>query len=312
MKNKKYRLGLSILAGGLSFVGAANATDLIVNGSFEVPGGGAYGAYYGAHCGGFSGNLVRAGASSCSGAIGWQSFGFYNFSYAYYSGPAIPASENPGNYYSLRQAAGWSEWEHFVTPMDPTTFLNGTMPSYAASETVMLTDAASASDIDAGLGQYSFSSWLASDGVDADYPEQPYLVLQFFSTPSGQPQPGDFISTAVIFDRCRSDYAVNMRTAPPAFRSTFPAIITGSNTSPQAPFPKGRVRQRSLSHAAPTRLQAARSMGATLVPKPTWIWLNWTSLARRLLLPASASPRPARPLPWATASVSPSRPPAVR
>ena len=38
MKYKKSRLGLSILAGGLSFVGAANATDLLWNGSFEIPG----------------------------------------------------------------------------------------------------------------------------------------------------------------------------------------------------------------------------------------------------------------------------------
>jgi hypothetical protein len=60
---RKNRMGMSILAGGLAFVGTANATDLIVNGSFEDP------------------------------SAGWiGTFGTYNFSAAYFSGPAIPAS----------------------------------------------------------------------------------------------------------------------------------------------------------------------------------------------------------------------------
>jgi len=206
MKNKGSSLGLSILAGGLSFVGAANATDLIVNGSFENPSDGS--ANHGGHCGDYSGNLCSGGASSCTGALGWQSFDQYSFSPAYFTGPPIPASENPGTYYSLRQAAGWTEWTHFTTPMNPTTFLDLTMPSYAASETVMLTDAASSLDIDAGLGQYTFSAWLASYGQPNAYPEQPYLVLQFFSTPSGKPNPADFMGTAAIFDRCYNSYAV--------------------------------------------------------------------------------------------------------
>ena len=36
MKTTKTRMGLSILTGALSFVGSANAIDLIVNGSFET------------------------------------------------------------------------------------------------------------------------------------------------------------------------------------------------------------------------------------------------------------------------------------
>jgi len=35
MKTKKTRLGLSILAGSLSFVGAANAIDIVIDGSYE-------------------------------------------------------------------------------------------------------------------------------------------------------------------------------------------------------------------------------------------------------------------------------------
>ena len=87
MKNKKSRLGLSILAGGLSFVGAANATDLIVNGSFENP------------------------------TAGWQYFGQYNHATeAWFDGPDIPASENPGTYYSWQQSLAFSDWGHFTTP----------------------------------------------------------------------------------------------------------------------------------------------------------------------------------------------------
>ncbi len=145
-----------------------------------------------------------SGTSTCTQALGWQSFAQYNFSQAYYVGPPIPASENPGNFYSFRQAAGWSEWTHFVTPMDENTFLGLTMAQYAASETVTLTDAVLASDIDATNGQYTFSAWLASYGNPNAYPEQPFLVLQFFSTPGGKPNPTDFISTAAIFDRTTS------------------------------------------------------------------------------------------------------------
>jgi hypothetical protein len=39
-------LGLSILAGGLSFVGSANAIDLIINGSFENPNAGEWKYFY--------------------------------------------------------------------------------------------------------------------------------------------------------------------------------------------------------------------------------------------------------------------------
>ena len=36
MKTSKSRMGLSILTGAISFVGSANAIDLITNGSFEL------------------------------------------------------------------------------------------------------------------------------------------------------------------------------------------------------------------------------------------------------------------------------------
>ena len=221
MKNKKYRLGLSILAGGLSFVGAANATDLIVNGSFELPATGNY-TYYtvSQHEGDWSGNLCSGGLSIYAGANGWQCFSMYNTSSAYYAGDPIPSSESPGNYYSACQAAMYSDWDHpdiFTTPMDPVTYVEQIMPAYAAQETVWLPDAdgVTGDGIDAGMVQYTFSAWLASY---TDNPEQPFLCLQFFSNASGslmQPFPAQFISTAAIFDRCTNTYAVQYASGDP-------------------------------------------------------------------------------------------------
>jgi hypothetical protein len=223
MKNRRSRLGLSILAGGLSFVGAASATDLILNGNFALPSDGS--GNYGQYCGPFSGNLCTGGTSSCAQGFGWQSFLQYNFSQAYYDGPPIPASENPGNYYSFDQAAAWTAWYHFTTPQSEGGFISLNMAQYDASETVMLTDAVSAADIDANNGQYTFSAWLASygNGANAPYPEQPFLVLQFFSTTENQPS--GFIDTAVILDRGISDYAVQYADGT----TSFPFDLSGDN-----------------------------------------------------------------------------------
>ncbi len=142
-------LGLSILTGGLAFVGSANAIDLIVNGSFEVDG------------------RVNGG----SALAGWTGFmGTYNHSdEAYYSGPAIPAAEMPGAVYS---------WQHRAT-----AGANGPAGVPQVTQTVNLTTAVTSTDIDAGRGQFTFSAWLASY---TDNPEQPYLTLEFLDAVSNQ------------------------------------------------------------------------------------------------------------------------------
>ena len=177
MKHKKFRLGISILAGGLSFVGAANATDLIVNGSFENP------------------SLYDDNNQPQAGGAGWQYFGQYNHTTeAYYDGPDIPASENPGTYYSWKQSLAFSDWGHFTTP-NSLSYMFSFAFLYAAQQRVDLTTAVSTSDIDAGLGHYTFSSWMASYNGNA---EQPFVYVQFFSNPTGEPAPADFISTPAI------------------------------------------------------------------------------------------------------------------
>jgi hypothetical protein len=166
MNTSRSRLALSILAGGLSFVGTANAIDLIWNGSFEISGVG-----------------YPTGPNSGSGTDWNGFFDQINYSQAYYAGPAVPAAEGPGDNYSWTQAAFWSGWSHLNFPEDEGSFLANEMYAFALNQTVSLTNAVSAANIDAGLGQYTFSVWLASYTGN---PEQPFVVLRFFDDTATQ------------------------------------------------------------------------------------------------------------------------------
>jgi hypothetical protein len=173
MKSNRSKLGLSILAGGLSFVGSANAGDLIINGSFEN-----------------------------SNAGEWKYFNTYNYSQAYYTGVQVPVSENPGTIWSWQHANVNNGWKNFVTPTNESDHLQFNL-RYANSQTVSLTNALTPSAIDSGLGQYTFSAWLASYGQPNVNPEQPYLVLQFFDNNLAVQMGGN-----TIFDRTGNNFAV--------------------------------------------------------------------------------------------------------
>jgi hypothetical protein len=150
--------GLAILAGGLAFVGSANAVDLIINGSFEA-------------------ELI---SNADATPTGWSGVcQGYSYSAAYFTGPPIPASENPGSTYTWRHRSGVDDTV-FATPM---------------TQMVDLLAGASAANIDAGRAQYTFSAWLASYGQPGSNPEQPYLTLRFMDASSVQ------IGTTVVFDR---------------------------------------------------------------------------------------------------------------
>src|SRR5262245_29856942 len=190
MKPKTIRsrsqMGVSILAGSLAFVGAANAVDLIKNGSFENTIGGI--ASY---------NCREDGTD-----VGWDGLvSCINYSFAYYDGPPIPASENPGHAYAWKLQGGTDTYQSFVTPTNSTDFLQYDL-QYALKQSVNLTNAVSTADLDAGRGQYSFSAWLASYGKPHSNPEQPFLDLRFFDA-TGTKQLG----TDVIFDRTDSTFA---------------------------------------------------------------------------------------------------------
>ncbi len=161
MKVLRSTQGLAILAGGLAFVGSANAVDLIVNGSFEDTTGS---------------DATPAGWTGvCRG---------YNFSAAYFTGPAIPDAEGPGSMYSWRHR-GSSDDAAFATPM---------------TQVVDLLGGASVADIDAGRAQYTFSAWLASYGTPGSNPEMPYLTLQFMDGANAQ------VGGTVALDRVTSAF----------------------------------------------------------------------------------------------------------
>ncbi len=67
------------------------------------------------------------------------------------------------------------------------------------TQTVNLTAAVTAAEIDAGQGRFTFSAWLASY---TDNPEQPYVTAQFFDV-SNNP-----LGLPVIFDRTSANFWV--------------------------------------------------------------------------------------------------------
>jgi hypothetical protein len=71
MKTKKSRLGLSILAGGLSFVGTANAIDIVIDGSYE------------SSTNNLSGFVGQGGAAAAGIDGGWTAFSTYTYSAGY-------------------------------------------------------------------------------------------------------------------------------------------------------------------------------------------------------------------------------------
>src|SRR5262249_43975093 len=127
---------------------------------------------------------------------------------AFFDGPGIPASENPGTSYSWRQAADWSMWGAFSTPEDENFFLVNELYAVALTQTVWLTNAVSEAAIDTGYGTYTLSSWLASYNGN---PEQPYVVLRFFD----ENEPPVQFGPEIIFDRTVNTHAVSFAAGYP-------------------------------------------------------------------------------------------------
>src|SRR5262249_6934350 len=140
---------------------------------------------------------VNGSFENTTGWVGY--FKTYNYSAAYFTGPPVPASEGPGSLYSWRHASASGAWGNFVTPAgDPTEAL-----ANACTQVMFLTNALTAAAIDAGLGQYTFSSWMASYGQPGANPEQPYVNLRFLDA-SGTGQVG----SDVALDRAISTFWV--------------------------------------------------------------------------------------------------------
>src|SRR5262245_25587678 len=116
-------VGLSILAGGLSFVGTVGATDIVIDGSYESA------------TNNYVDPFIGNGGSDAAGIDGgWTHFSTYNYSANYTQSP-------PGG-----------SGRVYLRPY------NDTGGSTTVSQVDSLTRAITAATIDAGVGQYTISA----------------------------------------------------------------------------------------------------------------------------------------------------------
>jgi hypothetical protein len=154
MKTNKTTLGLSILAGGLSFVGAANGMDLIIDGSYESA----------------TNNYVSTsppiGLGGTYGAgidAGWTPFTTYSYSSGYtQTGPAGSGAV-------------------YLRPY------NDSGGSQTVSQTVSLTRAITPGQIDASNGQFTLSAWFSTYKNQNDYSDLTLEFLDQYQSPVGSP-----------------------------------------------------------------------------------------------------------------------------
>jgi hypothetical protein len=134
-------LGLSILAGGLAFAGTANATDIIIDGSYESA------------TNNYVTPIIGNGGNDAAGIDGgWTHFSTYNYSAGY------------------TRAAPPGAGRVYLRPY------NDTGGSTIVMQTNSLSRAISTANIDAGMGQYSLSAWFCTYRGQNDYS---VLTLQF-------------------------------------------------------------------------------------------------------------------------------------
>src|SRR5437773_1813613 len=133
------KMGLAVLAGGLSFVGSAEATELIIDGSFEnTTAGGS--------------PIVKVGGTANPGlGGGWSSFSTYLYSTLY----TLPGPADSGL--------------QFLRPYAPNQVVTQLMSLTAATT---LTPA----KIDGGQGSFTMSAWFSSYLSQGDYSD---LTLEF-------------------------------------------------------------------------------------------------------------------------------------
>ena len=173
------RAGLAVLAGGLAFVGAADATELVLDGSFE-------------NTSPSSSTIINIGGKTNPGVGGgWSLFSTYTYSTGY----ALPLTN------SLGVAIGGTE---FLRP-----YASGVQNINNSSETVTQTVSLTASTtltpakIDAGQAIYSMSAWFSSYETQGDYSD---LTLTFMDATTNA------LGTPVALGG--SNFVANLPTAP--------------------------------------------------------------------------------------------------
>ncbi len=155
MKSKRAsrRMGLAALAGGLAFVGAAEAVELVLDGSFE-------------NTVNSSSSIIKTGGKANPGVGGgWSIFSTYAYSTLY----TLPLTNGLG------VAIGGSQ---FLRPY-PAGAYGINLSSDTVTQTVSLTNGTSLTPtkIDAGQGSYTASAWFSSYLTQGDYSD---LTLTFF------------------------------------------------------------------------------------------------------------------------------------
>jgi hypothetical protein len=151
MKNRRSKLGLSILAGGLSFVGNAGAIELVIDGSYE------------SSTNSMSG-IVGVGGNDTAGIDGgWTHFSSYAYSAGY------------------TQAGPAGSGQVYLRPY------NSSGGSSIVMQTNSLTRAITTAQIDGSQGQFNLSAWFSTYLGQNDYSD---LTLQFLDAsfaPLGSP-----------------------------------------------------------------------------------------------------------------------------
>src|SRR5712691_9065945 len=149
MNRPTRKMGLAVLAGGLAFVGAADAKDVVVDGSFEntTPS---------------SSSIVNLGGATNPGVGGgWTFYSTYLYSTCY----TLPGQYNPLN--NIQYLRPYSPTAHGITH---TSMSVTQMVSLTATTTL------TPNKIDSGLGQFTMSAWFSSYRADGDYST---LTLEF-------------------------------------------------------------------------------------------------------------------------------------
>ena len=148
MRTKKSRLGLSILAGGLSFVGTASAIDIVIDGSYE------------SSTNNLSGFVGQGGDNAAGIDGGWTSFTTYTYSAGY----TQPGPAGSGQVY-LRPYA----------------------PNQTVSQVDNLARAITTAQIDSSQGQYTASAWFSTYLGQNDYSGLTLQFLDVSQSPIGTP-----------------------------------------------------------------------------------------------------------------------------
>lgn len=147
------RCGLAVLAGGLAFVGAAEAVELVVDGSFENT------------TSANPADIVKLGGTTNPGiGGGWSIFSTYVYTTQY----TQPLTNGVG------VAIGGAQ---FLRPYPPGTFgVNNSSDTVTQMVSLTASTTLTPAKIDAGQGTYTMSAWFSSYLTQGDYSD---LTLEF-------------------------------------------------------------------------------------------------------------------------------------